>query len=548
MKFLSNLDLQHNQLIKAVLQNVAGGVDGSGLSGVSGVEGQIIYNTDNDLVYIYTGSAWATIGSDATITITAGDKINGGGSFNLNDLNDATITLNHDTTTVTPATSSVTMSPKGNFTVIDSLTYDTYGHITGFNVKTVTLPDNQDLVISFDGGTTEGTDKFTYDGETAKSLNILGGDKISLDDSSAGTIVIDHDPLAQAYATAADDQTVLANVELLNSLTVDGYGHVSAAEYRKLVAGTYLGITAGADGNITFAHDNTTRTNTTSAASPAFEATFDVVDSVTTNATGHVTGVNVKTVTVPTETDLSLVDAGTGTWLTGVAVNDHEITLSRSNTTEATIQVGELTISNTGAGSGDLNIDGNAVIGGNLTVSGTVTTVNTETIALADNIIELNSNIGANAPSQDAGIEINRGTETNYQFIFDETLDEFRIGEVGGLQPVLTRDEVGNLTDGEILIWDETAGKAIGGGDLQDLGGVKKYAGTITGDGSATSFNVANATHTIGNKYMTIGVYEASTGEQVFVNTVVNQTTFAVTFSFATAPVLNKVYEFVLIG
>lgn len=57
MKFLSNLDLQHNQLLKAVLQNIAGGVDGSGLSGVSGVEGQIIYNTDNDLVYIYTGSA-----------------------------------------------------------------------------------------------------------------------------------------------------------------------------------------------------------------------------------------------------------------------------------------------------------------------------------------------------------------------------------------------------------------------------------------------------------------------------------------------------------
>lgn len=452
MKFLSNLDLQQNQLLKAVLQNVAGGNDGSGLTSVSGVEGQILYNTDNDLVYIYTGSAWATIGSDATITIAAGDKLNGGGSFNLNDLNNATITVNHDTTTVTGTTSTATAVPKGTFTAIDSITYDTYGHITGFNVKTVTLPDNENLVINFDGGTTEGTDQFTYDGETAKSINIVGGDKISLDDSSAGTIAIDHDALGAAYSTSADDQTTLANVELLNALTVDAYGHVSAAEYRKLVAGTYIGITAANDGNITIAHDNTTRSDTTSAASPGFAGTFNVVDSVTTNATGHITAVNVKTVTVPTETTLSVVDNQTGFWLTDVEVSDHQLTLSRSNTTEATIQVGELTISNTGAGSGDLNIDGNAVIGGNLTVNGTVTTVNTETIALADNIIELNSNIGANAPTQDAGIEINRGTETNFQFLFDETDNIFRIGEVGSLQPVLTRDEAANLTDGDILV------------------------------------------------------------------------------------------------
>jgi hypothetical protein len=47
---------------------------------------------------------------------------------------------------------------------------------------------------------------------------------------------------------------------------------------------------------------------------------------------------------------------------------------------------------------------------------------------------------------------------------------------------------------------------------------------------------------------MSISVYEASTGEQVFVNTAVNQSTFTVTFTFAVAPANAKVYEFVLIG
>jgi hypothetical protein len=132
--------------------------------------------------------------------------------------------------------------------------------------------------------------------------------------------------------------------------------------------------------------------------------------------------------------------------------------------------------------------------------------------------------------------------------VFVEEKDDFRLGEVGSLQPVLTRDEVTNLTDGEVLIWDDANNRAIGGGTLQDLGGVKKFAGTITGDGNATQFTVANSTHGIGNKYMTIAVYEASSGEQVFVNTVVNQTTFQVAFNFAVAPAIDKLYEFVLIG
>ena len=397
------------------------------------------------------------------------------------------------------------------------------------------------LTLKFDGGATEGTDLFTFDGSAAKTIDFIGGNLISLDDSVAGEITFDHVALGSSYTTGVDDQTTLANIELLNSLTVDGYGHVSGAEYRKLVAGSDVTITAAEDGNITIAHEAfSTTTPTGTPEAPGFAGTFDVIDSITTD-NGHVTSVQTTTITIPTETTLSVEDTGTGTWVTDIEVDDHEITLSRSNTTEATIQVGELTISNTGAGSGDLNIDGNAVIGGNLTVSGTVTTVNTETIALADNIIELNSNIGANAPSQDAGIEINRGNETNYQFIFDETADEFKIGEVGGLQPVLTRDELVNLVDGDILVFDHTNDRAVGK-TLDELALPSKYAVTI-GDDSATSFNID---HNLNTEDVTVAVKELATGEIVFTQIVVDSSN-RVVVSFAVAPTTDQ-YRVVVIG
>ena len=317
----------------------------------------------------------------------------------------------------------------------------------------------------------------------------------------------------------------------------------------KLASGTQINVGFTDADTITFDHADVTRTDGTSTVSPAFAGTFTVVDGVTSDARGHITAVNVKTVTVPTETQLSIADASSGVFFNAdPTVSNHAITFSRSNTTANTVTVGELVVSEAGAGNGNLTVAGNALVEGNLTVNGTVTTINTETIALADNIIELNSNLGSGvAPTQNAGIEINRGSATNFQFLFDETTDEFKIGEIGGLQPVLTRDEVASLADGDILVWDNANVKAVGK-TLDELFVPSKFVGILTGDGGINSFLVPNSTHGIGNKYMTIAVYEASTGEQVFVNTVVNQSTFAVSFNFAVAPVVGKEYEFVLIG
>ena len=67
------------------------------------------------------------------------------------------------------------------------------------------------------------------------------------------------------------------------------------------------------------------------------------------------------------------------------------------------------------------------VLTGNLTVSGVFTVVNTEIIALADNIILLNSN-ETGVASQSGGIEIERGTDINVSFLWDEANDRWSLG------------------------------------------------------------------------------------------------------------------------
>lgn len=67
-------------------------------------------------------------------------------------------------------------------------------------------------------------------------------------------------------------------------------------------------------------------------------------------------------------------------------------------------------------------VAGDLTVTGNLTVSGTTTTVNSETLTINDNLIVLNNN-EAGTPSENAGVEIERGTSTNVQLRWNETTD-----------------------------------------------------------------------------------------------------------------------------
>ena len=95
---------------------------------------------------------------------------------------------------------------------------------------------------------------------------------------------------------------------------------------------------------------------------------------------------------------------------------------------------------------GNAQIDGNLVVDGDLTVSGTQTIVNTETINLADNQIVLNSNFTGATPTEDGGIEIERGTQNNKTLVWDESDDKWTVGSETFVAGTFEGNLTGNVT------------------------------------------------------------------------------------------------------
>ena len=78
----------------------------------------------------------------------------------------------------------------------------------------------------------------------------------------------------------------------------------------------------------------------------------------------------------------------------------------------------------------DLNVTNDVIIGGNLTVQGTTTQVDSNVVNIGDSIITLNSD-ETGTPSQNAGLEVERGTSTNVQLIWNESTDKWQVTEDG---------------------------------------------------------------------------------------------------------------------
>jgi hypothetical protein len=369
------------------------------------------------------------------------------------------------------------------------------------------------------------------------TLNIGQGDGITV---SSASIAVNAEPSQFSFASGV--LTISTGAIGADELTNTG---VTAGSYGD--GSNYPTFTVDADGRIT------------AASSVAISTSFNIAgdtgtDTVNTGETLTFSGTTGEIVTT---------------------VTNNEVTIGLPN---------------------DVTIGNNLVVSGNLTVSGTVTTINTETVNLADNIITLNSNATGSA-TQNGGIEINRGDDTDVSFIWNETSDRWTFTNDGStFYNIPIPSEYNNfsfsVSDGSVTQEVANAGTitfaqgggltvAVSGDDtvtythadtssvtdisqsglniIQDIGfdtyghvtsasatditsdvdgriTAREYAVSI-GDGTTTAYTV---THNLNTRDVIVQLFDNSSYDTVYAD-VERTTVNTLTVTFATAPTSNDI-------
>ena len=109
-----------------------------------------------------------------------------------------------------------------------------------------------------------------------------------------GNVTVTADLSAVDGTSIASDRFLTKN----NKWATIPFGDITEVQ-----GGTYISVTNQTGPIPIVNHDATSRSNTTSSASPGYGVSFTAIDSVTTNATGHVTATNLKTITLPADTN-----------------------------------------------------------------------------------------------------------------------------------------------------------------------------------------------------------------------------------------------------
>ena len=196
---------------------------------------------------------------------------------------------------------------------------------------------------------------------------------------------------------------------------------------------------------------------------------------------------------------------------TGITVNADDIAITGAGS----LTTNYLTKWNgTGFSNSTITDDGTTVtIGGNLTVNGTVTYVNSNTVEIGDNILLLNRD-ETGTPSQNAGIEVERGTSTNVSFIWNETNDYWstvteplHVGSIADATSAYTGNKY-LVSDGGVIKYlssADLAGDVITGITISGSNGI-----TVSGSGT-TSITVSGVNATTS----AAGVVELATSAEV---------------------------------
>jgi hypothetical protein len=209
------------------------------------------------------------------------------------------------------------------------------------------------------------------------------------------------------------------------------------------------------------------------------------------------------------------------------------------------------------------------IVNANFVVNGTTTTVNTETVLIADNIITLNSN-AVNTPTENAGIEVERGTLANVSLRWNESIDKWELTSNGTtFYTITTSEDSPNVIAGDgidvavvgnqvTVSHEDTSSAASTGnvrtqviqnisvdtfGHVTSIGSVALKYSALVGDGVNTRFEI---THAKAEVEVLVQVYESNApGSQVDCEVLV-LTPDSIELAFALPPQPDEYYVVII--
>jgi hypothetical protein len=512
MKFLTNLDLQKNELQNATLQNLA-------TDPASPVQGQIYYNTASDAIKVYDGAAWITLatGGGTVTSVTASSPLasSGGNTPNITIQDGTTsqkgaVQLENSTSSTSTTTAAVPASVKSAYDLAASKA-STSNKLSDFAATSSTELAG---VISDETGT--GALVFANSPTlvtpalgtpSSATLTNASGLPISTGVSGLGTGVATFlaTPSSANLISAITDETgtgalVFANTPTLNGATITATGQTPT------IHGIYLPETHG----IYFE----------GATADAHETFLYVVDPTAD-----------RTITLPDATGTVALTANKLSTFAATSSSELAGVISDETGTGALVFANTPTLvtPNIGVATGT-----SLVLSGDLTVNGTTTTINSTTLTVDDKNIELGSTVTPSDAGADGGGITLKGT-TDKTLNWVDATDAWTSSEhfnlltgkkfyIAGTE-VLSGTTLGSGVTGSSLtsvgtiatgVWNGTAiAIANGGTGATDAGAARTALGLAIGTDvqayNSTLAAVAGGTYSGDDSITTVGTISAGT-------------------------------------
>ena len=539
--FLTDLNLNQNELQNAVIQNLASDPSNP-------YPGQTYFNTTTNRFRVYNGTTWDEMGTGGgTVTSVAAQNATNGGL----------------TVSGSPITSTGTLTI-GHTNVLDSaqntqaiypIKYDKNGHITAagtaFDPSTKQNSLNTNQLAAVNSGITS-TKVNTYDGYA----NQIAGKQAIIDDlddirsgAAAGATALqsETDPVFSASAAAGIKST---------DITAWNSKQNAISDLATIRSGAAAGATAVQPSTLTnyapIASPALTGTPTAPTATAGTSSTQIATTEFVTNAISGVSGAMYFKGTIGTGGT-----AGSSLPTSGVKAGDTYKVASAGTYANQAAKVGDLFIATAETPtwayvpSGDDAAVTSVTAGTGLT-GGTITT--TGTIALATSGVTAGTYQGLTVDSygrvtaaENKGYTTNKGTVISVGVQNDTdgglTVSGSPITESGTITVGHTNKLTSEQTTSAVYrITIDKNGHIASYGTAQTI--LKIYSATLTGDNSKSSFAV---THSLNSRDVIVQVYDNNTYEEVMVD-IIRNTVNQVTIGFAKAPATGKTYRVVVIG